>query len=85
MITRQTVGEKLEAYLNEEMTLAQLGDWAENAMIDEEFEDAHIELLSDVVGRIGVADVESFKLSWEDIVAMLEKLGYRASVALKAA
>jgi len=83
MVTRQIVGEKLKAYLNEELTLGQLVEWAENAMVDGAFEDAHVELLSEVVGRIGLADMEDFRLAWEDIVAMLEKLGYRATVALK--
>lgn len=85
MITRQITGAKLQSYLNEELTLAQLVDWAENAMVDEEFEDEYVELLSDVIGRMGVADVDTFKLSWEDIAKMLEKLGYRATVALEMA
>jgi hypothetical protein len=33
MITRQQVSSKLLAYLNERMTLAELVDWAENAMV----------------------------------------------------
>ena len=33
MITRQVVGEKLLGYLNKQITLAQLVDWAENCMV----------------------------------------------------
>jgi hypothetical protein len=85
MITRQTVGKKLQAYLNDELTLAQLVDWAENAVVDAELEEGYDKMLFDILGRIGLADVESFKLSWEEIAGMIEKLGYRATVALKAA
>ncbi len=85
MITRQTVGEKLQAYLNDEMTLQQLVNWAEDSMVDAEFDDADVELLSDIIGRIGVADVEEFRLYWEDIAEMFERLGYRAAVELKTA
>ena len=35
-ITKQTVADQIAAYLHHEMTLAQLVDWAENAMTDGE-------------------------------------------------
>jgi hypothetical protein len=37
-ITRQTVAERLEAYLTHELSLEQLVDWAENQMMDADFE-----------------------------------------------
>lgn len=85
MITRQTIGEKLQAYLNNELSLAELVDWAETAMIDAELEEGYDKLLFDTIGRIGLADVDAFKLYWEDIADMLEKLGYRAAIQLKPA
>jgi hypothetical protein len=36
MITREVVRDKLLAYLNGEMSLAALVDWAENTFVDEE-------------------------------------------------
>ena len=85
MITRHAVSQKLQAYLNEEITLPQIVDWAESAMVDGDFEDESVELLADIVGRIGLADVENFRLYWEDIADMLEKLGYHATVLLEPA
>lgn len=82
MITRQTVGEKLEAYLNGDISLAQLVDWAETAMIDDELEEEYDKMIFDMLARIGAADMEQFRLSWDDITGMLEKLGYRVNVAL---
>ena len=35
-ITKQTVADKIAAYLHHEITLAQLVDWAENAIMDGE-------------------------------------------------
>lgn len=85
MITRQTIGKQLRAYLNSELSLAQLVDWAETAMVDDEMEEGYDRMLFDMLARIGVADVKEFELSWQDIVDMLDKLGYRANVALTAA
>lgn len=80
MITREIVRNQLLAYLNHRITLAQLVDWAENAMKDEAFEPRDAKLLSGVVARIGVADVENFGLSWEDCYEFLSRLGYRVEV-----
>lgn len=80
MITRQTMRDQLLGYLNHRLTLAQLVDWAENAMNDGAFEPRDATLLSDVVARIGVADVENFGLSWDDCYDFLSRLGYQVQV-----
>jgi hypothetical protein len=80
MITRETVRNQLLAYLNHRITLAQLVGWAENTMKDEAFEPRDAKLLSSVVARIGVADVENFGLLWEDCYEFLSRLGYRVEV-----
>lgn len=85
MITRETVREKLQSYLNRQITIKQLVDWAEDAMIDAEFDPKDVELLGDVIGRIGVADVEDFGLSWEDISNIFSSLGYNVSVEVMTA
>ncbi len=85
MIIRETVRNQLQAYLNHRMTLKQLVDWAESAMVDAEFDPQDSELLSDIVGRIGIADVEDFGLSWEDLSQILSTLGYSVNVQVMAA
>ena len=85
MINREMVRNQLQAYLNHQITLEKLVDWAENAMFEAEFEQSDTELLSNVIGKIGVADVEGFELSWEDISDILSTLGYRVDVAVKTA
>ena len=56
--------------------------WAESAMMEGEFDPAHLPTIRDVVARIGVADVRAFGLTWEDCVQLLAKLGYSAQVSI---
>lgn len=85
LITKQTVAHKLAAYLHHEITLAQLVDWAENAMMEGEFAEQEMAALRAVVPRLGVADVRAFGLTWEDCEQFLQKLGYAARVDVVAA
>lgn len=80
MITKQTVAERLAAYLRHDISLGQLVDWAENAVMDGEFDERDSGVLSTMVARLGVADVRAFGLTWEDCEAMLRTLGYDARV-----
>jgi len=80
VITKQTVADKIAAYLHHDITLAQLVDWAENAIMDAEFDPQDIDVLRTVVARLGVADVRAFGLTWEDCEALLRTLGYDARV-----
>lgn len=80
MITRQTVADKIAAYLHGETSLAQLVDWAESAILDGEFDEQDIEVLQSVLSRLGVADVRAFGLEWSDCEQMLKQLGYSARV-----
>lgn len=84
-LTKQTVARQLAAYLRHELTLAQLVDWSENALMDAEFEPGDATLLAQVVGRLGVADVRAFGLAWEDCEKLLHDLGYAARVEVVAA
>ena len=80
LITKQTVAGKLAAYLHHEISLAQLVDWAENAIMDGEFAEQDMSALRTVVSRLGVADARAFGLSWEDCEQLLRQLGYAARV-----
>ncbi len=80
MITRQTVADKIADYLHRGLTVAELVNWAENAMNEAEMDDADAPLLASVVARLGVADVRAFGLTWEDCDDLLRELGYQARV-----
>jgi hypothetical protein len=83
-ITRQTVANKLAAYLRHDISRADLVAWAESAMMEGEFEREHLADIRDVVARLGVADVRKFGLTWEDCEQILSRLGYAARVNIVA-
>ncbi len=85
LMTKQTVAEKLASYLHHELSLAQLVDWAENALMEGEFAEADAATLAAVVSRLGVADVRAFGLTWEDCEQLVRQLGFKARVEIGAA
>ncbi len=80
MITREMLARKLRDYLQHRITLTELVDWAEQAMMEEDFDERDIETIRDITSRIGLADVREFGLTWEDCENYLARLGYRAKV-----
>jgi hypothetical protein len=76
MITRQVVSEKLLAYLNEQISLAELVDWAENCFVTGGFgPDEDIDMLTDIVMYLAGADTKFFPLTWELMLDFLKQLG----------
>ena len=84
-ITKQTVAETIALYLRHVTSLADLVSWGEDAMMDGEFDENEAATISDVVSRLGVADVRAFGLTWEDREQLLRQLGYTARVDIVAA
>lgn len=82
MITREDVARRIRDYLNHRISLEELVRWAEDVLIEEEFEEPHAARIRDAVARLGLADVRAFGLTWEDCEAILERLGYRAMVEI---
>ena len=81
-VTRQITADKIADYLHGKLSQAQLVDWAEGAMMSAQFDLTDAELLSDIVGRVGLADVAEFGLRWQDCEEFLRRLGYRATVTV---
>jgi cobyrinic acid a,c-diamide synthase len=84
-VTKQTVADKIAAYLRHDISLAELVSWAEKTMIEGEFAEPDVGVISDSVARLGVADVRAFGLTWEDCEQLLRQLGYAARVDIVAA
>ena len=82
IITREAVAERIAAYLHHRITLAQLVDWAESALMDAEFDEKDAEAIATVVSRLGVADVRAFGLAWEDCEELLRQLGFSARIEI---
>lgn len=85
-ITKQTVADKIAAYLHHELTLAQLVDWAERALMEDELFERDAQTIASVIARLGVADVRAFGLAWDDCEELLHnKLGFSPRVEVVAA
>ncbi len=83
LISSQEVATRLTAYLHHEWKLEELVDWAEQSMMEGEFEGEHHETLREIVARLGVADVKAFGLTWEDCEGSFERLGYTVRVEVR--
>jgi len=84
MITRRTVAQRIEGYLNGRVPLDEMVDWAENALLAGELSPRDAALLSQVLGRLGVADVREFGLTWDDCRLFLAQLGYQVHLEVRA-
>ena len=85
VITKQTVADKIAAYLRHDITVEQLVDWAENALMDGEFAEQDAATLAAAIGRLGVADVRAFGLTWEDCEQLLRQLGFSTRIEIVSA
>ncbi len=81
-ITRQIAAKKLIDYLQHLISLKELVDWAEWAMMEPEFEEKDSELLREVIGYLGLADVKAFGLTWDDFEKFLFRLGYQIKISI---
>ncbi len=80
LIKKEDVFTKLRDYLNHSISLSQLVDWAENAMMEGEFESRDFDVIRDIVSRLGLADIKAFGLQWEECEKLLNKLGYKVKL-----
>lgn len=83
MITREQVSNKLLAYLNQQMTLAELVDWAEDCFVIGSFgPQEDVPLLRDVVMYLAAADTHAFPLTWEVCADFMQQLGTPVKVII---
>ena len=61
MITKKETAEKIRKYLYGDLSMDELVDWAERAMMEEDFEKESFNVLRDVVARLGLSDVRAFR------------------------
>lgn len=85
-MTRQMVLEKLNAYLNHRLSLAELVDWAENTLIEPNIpDDEDADTLMDVLMYLGAADSRGFPLTWDVLTGFVEQLGGRIHASVEVA
>jgi hypothetical protein len=82
VLTRKALADTLIKYVNREIDLPTLVNWAEDMIREADFENRNFELIRDILARIGLADVREFGLTWDDCYNYLHKLGYNVKVEL---
>jgi hypothetical protein len=85
IITKQTVAAKIAACLHHEIRLAELVDWSEISLLEDEFDEADTAVISQVIARLEVVNVRAFGLTWEDCDELLNQLGFIPKVEVVAA
>ena len=81
-ITKQHLIGRIKAYLNHQIDKDELVDWAESGLMDGEFPESEATVLASALSRIGLMDVRSFGLNWDDFEEILHEIGYKARVEL---
>lgn len=84
IITKKILADKILDYLHHKITLTELVDWSENALMEGVFDEKDFDLISDITGRLGLADVRAFGLMWEDCEKYLKQLGYKVNIKAEA-
>ena len=84
IITKKILADNILDYLHHRISLSELVDWSENILMDGEFDENDFELLKEITGRLGLADVRAFGLLWEDCEDYLNKLGYKVNIKAEA-
>ena len=79
-VTKKIAGKKILNYLQHKISLNELVGWAENAIMKSDFEKNEAKALREVLGRIGLADVKMFGLTWEESEKLMRKLGYKMKI-----
>jgi hypothetical protein len=82
VLTRKALADMLIKYINREIDLQTLVNWAEDMIREADFESKNFELIRDILARIGLANVCEFGLTWDDCYDYLHKLGYNVKVEL---
>lgn len=77
IITKKILAEKIISYLYHKINLDELVSWAENIMMEGEFDENDSHVLKNITSILGVADVRMFGLTLEDCENFLEQLGYK--------
>lgn len=76
MVTKKIIAEKLLAYLQHRLSLEDLVNWAEESLIDSNYEDDKFHTIRNTLAQLGLADVKSFGLEWKNCETFMENLGF---------
>jgi len=82
-ITKEILASKILEYLNRKIPANDLALWAENAMLDGNYQNEYFSEISDTLAKIGLINVKSFELPIAFYLNILIKLDYLAVFGLE--
>ena len=80
MITKDIIAARLLAYLQHRLSINELVDWAEQSLAESNYEDDPLHTIRNILAQLGLADVKTFGLEYQDCESMMQKLGYTLEV-----
>lgn len=80
MITKKIIADKLLAYLQHHISLADVVAWAEQSLLDAVYKDDSAHTIRNILAQLGTADVKAFGLYWKDCENIMERLGFKQEV-----
>jgi len=73
-VTNHILSEKINQYLEEKLSNTDLAHWAEDVMVDGDYQEEYFDTIADAISSIASIDVKGFELSNEFFYEILEKL-----------
>ncbi|MDX1939903.1 MAG: hypothetical protein SFU99_05080 [Saprospiraceae bacterium] len=84
-ITRELLAGKILEYLNRRIAAEDLAVWAEDAMIESDYQEEYFTEIAEGLAKIGVMNVKSFELPVAFFLNLLIKLDYLTIFGLEPA
>ncbi|MDR0793560.1 MAG: hypothetical protein LBE82_09660 [Chitinophagaceae bacterium] len=81
MVTKKIIAAKILAYLQHQIPLQELVAWAENTLALSQYKDDDERITRNTLAHLGLADVKSFGLDWEQCEILMNDLGYALQVS----
>ena len=75
-ITKEILAHKILEYLNRRITAKDLAVWAEDAMVESDYQEKYFSIIADALAAIGAIDVKGFELPIAFYLNVLMKLDY---------
>ncbi|MDI9313043.1 MAG: hypothetical protein QM535_22725 [Limnohabitans sp.] len=75
-INKELLASKILEYLNRRLSAKELAVWAEDAMVEGDYQEEYFSIISEALAAIGTIDVKGFELPIAFYLNILIKLDY---------
>lgn len=82
-VTKDILAGKIVEFLNRRITVEELANWAETAMVESDYQDEYFDEISEILAKIGVINVKGFELPIVFYLNSLIRLDFQTIFGLK--